>query len=395
MSMVALESHGFWTPVLPGYMGNSPTLASSDLGVLDADEEELQCIGEVRVDGGGSKTFGLSSKIGWLVGAATITFATGSTLRVGVKKTSSISVAAGPPPRATIGAAAFDVYDNLVGGTDTLTALAWREETMTAGTPFTVTNGDLLAVCFHLDVTSGTPSVKIRQNLITNSGLHLPALTLVTTGPTYTAQALLPNILLVFDDGTLGWLEPCRVFSVADLASATIGSGNAFGNIMQEPYAREVDALGAYIPATGTPPFALELYSSPLATPVLLDSLPHDSHVLASAGLRFVSKILPVPRSLSANTPYAVAVKQTSATALTITQWDVSNAAYFKPSGMGVNCYAANKTGAGAFVSQNSGRRRYLVWMRISAVDDGAGGGALRTSRPPKREALRFARSSR
>ena len=41
---------------------------------------------------------------------------------------------------------------------------------------------------------------------------------------------------------------------------------------------------------------------------------------------------------------------------------------------MGAACYAANQTGAGTFVAQNSGRRRYHIWMRISALDDGTGG---------------------
>jgi hypothetical protein len=391
MAMVAVEGHGLWMPVLPGYLVDPPSMVSSDLMVLDADEEEAQFIGPVTIDGGGSKTFGTSSKIGWLVGAATITFATGSTLRVGVKKASSISTAAGPPARATIGAAAFDVYRNLVGGTDTLTALAWREETMNTGTPFSVANGDLLALCFHLDITSGTPAVKIRSS---NSftAPNLPAVTLVTSGPTYTAQALVPNLLLTFDDGTLGWLEPSRVMSVAESGVAAIGNGNTWGNIMQVPFACRVDAIGATVGAAATAAFALELYSSPLATPVLIESVPHDPHIQAVTTQRFVSKPLDVERTLSANTPYAVSVKQTTATSVSLVQWDVATATHFKPAGMGANCYAANKTGAGNFVSQNTGRRRYHVWLRVSALDDGAGG-ALRTSRMPKRETLRFARS--
>ena len=147
------------------------------------------------------------------------------------------------------------------------------------------------------------------------------------------------------------------------------------------------------LPASATANFALELYSSPLATPVLIDSLAQDAHILRASSAAVVFKTLPTPRTLSANTPYAVSVKQTTASSVTLTQWDVAVATHFKPAGMGANCYAANKTGAGNFVSQNTGRRRYLVWMRVCAVDDGAGG-ALRTSNPMRRQALRFARRS-
>ena len=57
----------------------------------------------------------------WLPGAST-TFNAVSTLRVGIKQASSVSTSAGPPARATTGAAAFDVHKDLVGGTDTITS---------------------------------------------------------------------------------------------------------------------------------------------------------------------------------------------------------------------------------------------------------------------------------
>lgn len=235
---------GTWFPDRPQGQHTS-TINAVDV-TLDADEEEYQIIGDVHIDGGGSKTFGTSgSQIGWLPGA-TITFLAGSTLRVGVKKAASIDMANGPAARATIGAAAFDVYDDLVGGTDTITSTTWRNDAMSAGTPFTVTHGDLIAVCFHLDTASGTPNVKVR-NGTTATTLSFPATTLVTSGPTYTNQGQLPNIIIVFDDGTLGWITPTVVFSVADASSATIGNGNIFGNIFRVPSSRKVDALSAHV----------------------------------------------------------------------------------------------------------------------------------------------------
>ena len=44
--------------------------------------------------------------------------------------------------------------------------------------------------------------------------------------------------------------------------------------------------------------------------------------------------------------------------------------------GLDATCYAANSTGGATFVAQNSGLRRYLICMRVSAVDDGTGGAA-------------------
>jgi hypothetical protein len=395
MALVALGGAGLWMP-MQGALWTGPALATTDSMLLDATQEEAQYIGSVTIDGGGSKTFGTSgSKIGWLAGP-TITFATGCTLQVGVKQASKIDAAAGPPARATIGTAAFDVSRTLTGGTDTIASTTWREETMNAGTPFTVNDGDQIAVCFLLVVTSGTPSIKVRHTSASGPPLF-GTQTLVTSGPTYTLVTGIANLALVFDDGTLGWLEPTKIFiGAGDTTSANLGSGNSFANIIQVPMACRIDALAAVI-VTGTAAanFALELLSTPLGTPAVVDTLAHDANVMGITGAgRLVIRRLPTPRTLVANTAYAISVKQTTANALTIYYTEVTNAAYFKPIALaGAQCYAANSTAGATFVAVNSTLRRYLVWMRISAVDDGAGGALLRTSRPPKREALRFARS--
>ena len=95
MTLVALDGTGLWMPVWPGYSTATPIATFADTVLIDADEEEVQIIGRVTIDGGGSKTFGTSAKVGWLVGA-TPTFASGATLRVGVKQASKIDPTAGP-----------------------------------------------------------------------------------------------------------------------------------------------------------------------------------------------------------------------------------------------------------------------------------------------------------
>lgn len=370
MALAPLIGSGFWLPSLPSGLSDSQQLGTIDTTLLDADEEEHQIIGRVRIDGGGSKTFGTSgSKISWLPGP-TIAFVAVATLRVGVKKAASVDAAAGPPARATIGAAAFDVYDDLIGGTDTITSTTWRDEAMTAGTPFTVTDGDLIAICFHLDLTSGTQSVKFRSTQ-PNGSSGSTVLTLVTSGPTYTAQAAMPNCILTFDDGTLGWLEGTLPFSAAETASATIGNTNIFGNIFRVPFLCKVDAIAAYVVTTGAADFALDLYETPLGTPSLIEAVAFDGNITSSSsGKLYVAPLL-TPRTLTLNTDYLVGVRQTSATAVVTRQRDQSNAAYNKPLGMGAECYGATSTAGATFAAINSGKRRYHMWVRVSHLDDG------------------------
>ena len=375
MTLQAVVGEGFWMPVLTRIRDGDITVASSDSALLDADEEEVQFIGRVHIDGGGSKTFGTSgSKVDWLPGAS-ITFASGSTLTVGVKKASSISSSAGPAARATIGAAAFDVYKALVGGTDTITSTTWRSDAMASGTPYTVADGDMIAICFHLDTTSGTPSVKVRS--ASNNGAFAgPTSTLVTSGPTYTSQAFDINVLLTFDDGTLGWIKGGTVIrSVFDAASSNIGNGNINGNVFQVPFSCKVDAIAALVSATGD--FDMQLYSTPLGTPSLIEGISIDANQVSTSSARLYYGQLTTPRTLTINTDYAVGIKQTTATGVTVHQYDVNSAAHFKPNGMGAECYAAISTAGATFSAQNSGKRRYLIWAHVCALDDGAGGGGL------------------
>ena len=373
MSLVNVVGAGLWIPMPPQGYHTTNTVALNDSGLLDADLEEFQMVGTVTRDGGGSATFGTSgSKIDWLPGAS-ITFAANSTLTAGVKKTSTIDKANGPPGRATAGKAAFDVYKDLVGGTDTITSTTARSDTMASGTPYTVTDGDELAVCFLLSTTAGSPSIKVRQGT-TVSLLHSTVSTLITaSGGTFTAQLMLPNVILTFDDGSIGWLEPTYSWSTVDVISGTIGNTNIFGNIFQVPYACKIDALAAVVNvSTSAADYALDLYSTPLGTPALVEACTQDANTTAvAAGARLTVRRLTTPRTLTINTDYAIGVRQTTATAVSVVQRDVQTATFFKPSGMGAECYAANSTAAATFAAQNSGKRRYHVYARVSALDNG------------------------
>lgn len=380
MTHIAIPgSSNWWVPRPRLILGGVGAWVANDALTLDADEEEIQLIASVTIDGGGSKTFGTSSTIGWLPGAS-ITFASGSTLRVGLKDSTKIDTGNGPAARATVGAAAFNVYKDLVGGTDTITSLTWRTDAMASGTPFTVADGDLVALCLHLDTSSGTPSVKMRAALSQDGQpFTFPVTTLVTTGGTvFTAAALLFNAIIVFDDGALGWLAPSQVQSSFDVATSAIGNTNIIGNILNFPWTVQIDALGAVVnPSTNAANYGLCLYSTPLGTPSLIEEIAQDANIGSSAvnNLRGYVRRLTTPRELLANTDYLVGIKQNTATTVTALQYDVSTAVHFKPNGHGAELYAANSTAGATFAAQNSGRRRYSVYARISSIDIPSGGG--------------------
>lgn len=377
---------GVWVPSIPHGLSNGNFFPGAflNVGLVDADEEEAQLIGRIRLAGGPgtSKTFGTSgSALGYRIGtSATFTDdgASDPTLRVGVKKTSTIDSANGPPARATIGAAAFDVYKDLIGGTDTITASAWRTDAMASGTPFTVTDGDLIAVCWHLDKPgAGAQAVAVGQ-CASSSNTEFPTATLVTSGPTYTTQssASTPNVIFTFDDGSIGWLEGGFVFS-AGQATDTIGNGNIYGNIIKFPFAVKLDAIVAEIDSSlGTRNFDIGLWSDPFGTPTAMTggTVSMDANIGGNALGR---QVVPLPSliELSANTDYLAGCKATAAASAIIRQYDVNAAIDFQANGLDANCYAVKSTAGAAAVSQNSGKRRAPIWVKIAQVDIPAGGG--------------------
>jgi len=382
MALQNLVGQGVWLPTIYQGFNDGTGINTGSDETLDAEGEELQAIVRVVIDGGGSKTFGTSgSTLQWNAGASN-TFQSSATLRVGVKSSAVIDAAAGPAARATIGAAAFSVYKDLIGGTDTITNSSWRSESMAAGTPFTVTHGDLLAICLHLDIVSAAQSVRPKMAFFGTAYTGFPVMTLVTSGPTYALRPVAPNFILTFDDGTLGWLDLSYPCFGGDGSSGTIGNGNIYGNIFRVPYACQIDAIAAIVNATtNAANFELQLYSTPLGTPALIESVAFDANTTAAVGVvRLYIASLTTPRTLAINTDYAVGVKQTTATSVTNVTGDVNAAAHFKARGMGAECYAALSTAGATFVAQNSGKRRASIYVRLGALSDdvSAGGGGGR-----------------
>ena len=379
MAMVAIGGGIIMPPLFFGLDSETQARTVATAATLDVDGEEFQVIGTVTIDGAASKTFGGgSSAVEWLP-AGGITFAddlaNDPTLRIGVKKASSISTSAGPPAQATAGAAAFDVYHNLVGGTDTITPVTWRSDTMDLGTPFTVANGDLLAVCWHLNKPgSAAQAVTIRGTSVA-AAYGLPSSALYTG--TFAGVANKPSMLLVFSDGTLGWLSGLTVFSATDTATATIGNTNIYGNIFTLPFPYTIDAIGYQALGTAGGDHAVEIYTTPLGTPASAVSVSIDNNQQGSTSARMRWVSLPTAYQVAANTAIAVGIRQTTATAVTLIQYDVNTATHLRNLGLtDASCYAATSTAGATFAAANSGKRRYSIWIRVSHLDNGVGVGS-------------------
>lgn len=366
-----------WVPDTSFVFGNF-TSALTNL-IMDAAGEGVHMVGTLYLEGGsGSKTLSSSGgKIHFLAGSSTFANA-GTTLRIGVQ---DVDAANGPPAR---GDGTFDAYVDMVGSPGTITSNSWTTVSIANGSK-TVNHGTLYSVAFDMSSRGGTDSVRA---LCFQSGgpsagtapCHMPQVCLVTSGPTFTRQSCVPNVVIEFDDGTLGFLDGGFISSNTAFATTSFDSGSTpdeYALIFQLPVPVTVDALMAIIQLdeVDSSAFDLILYSDPLGSPSAIDTISVDPNMSVQDGVqrRFLLT-LPTARNLTANTNYAVAIRPTTANNVTLQSYSVATANHWKGHPLGTSCYMATRSDqTGAFTPTTTSR--IFAGVRIAKVDDGAGSG--------------------
>ena len=347
--------------------------ASVSNPTIDAAGESVHFIGTCFIDGrAASKTISAAGggSISWLPGTATFANA-GTTLRVGIQ---DVDATAAAPIR---GDGTFDVYADLVGGTDTITASTWRTDAMEVGTK-TISHGQLIAIAFNLEARAGADALQIRC-MASNHVQHFPAVTLEAPDATFTIQAALPNGIITFDDGTLGWIMGAFVFSAGPTTTSydSASTTDEYATIFQFPRPTAIDGLLAYMTleiTAGTTEWIL--YSDPEGTPAAVAggtiTLDHDQR--GGTVNRLIQANLGAVIELSANTKYAVALRPVGAENITILWHDVATAAHLKSAPGGTQSYIGSRANqTGAFATTTTRR----LWTGVVACggDDGAGAG--------------------
>lgn len=368
MSLVALDGTPLVTvgaPLLEGRL----VLPSAVSTLQDAAKEACMMIGQIFTDDGGSHTIDTtgSSSLGWLAGA--VTFANGaSTFKVGL---AGLDTATGPPARPTNVASVitFDVAAVFTGGGAGITASAWNESVPTTGTK-TVANGDLLAFATQLTAVGGADALNTNTSTAT-SGPVRPSVT-DFTGGAFTNKTALPNAVITFSDGHLGFFYGGFVGSVLTTTQTynSSSSPNEYGNFFQMPVPTKVYGITANCSINGDTDIIL--YSDPLGTPVAQKTVSFDLNVVGvAANGRLVTALFPAPYSTTASQPLAAIMKPTSATNISAVYKTFNASAHQKSETLGANGYAVNRA-SGAFAAQNSNKDRFAIGLLVGAFDNAA-----------------------
>lgn len=231
-----------------------------------------------------------------------------------------------------------------------------------------VTRGDLVAVVITAD--SGTPSIAIGVAQYDNSGefLEFPYNGFFTTA--WAKSSRCSCLSLQYDDNTYepidGYVYPYTAFN-----SPTFGSGSTpdeCGLKFQLPYTCKVD--GGWMRSGITGDADVVLYDSngtDVLTSVSLDKDQDDT-----AGPHYFTFSSEV--TLTAATYYRLTLKPTTATVVTLRDFEVAAAALFDMFDLGQLAHYTERTDAGAWTDTTT--KRPWMGVRVSAIqtDPGSSG---------------------
>lgn len=339
--------------------------------IMNAANEATGTIGRLFLQAGsGSKTISSSGgKIHWGAGAVTWANA-GTNVRVGIQ---DVDPSTGLPDTT------WDVFADLVPGTETVTANAMQTTAMESGSK-TINHGDVICVLIQMTTRGGTDSVARRagpQNRsvypygVANTGAGIVKLTATPCFP----------FVIEFDDGTVGYFNPLWALpgdnpSGTPVAIDSTATPDEVALIFSLPMPATLSAVGfPLLDIADTDDFEVILYSDPLGTPSAVQTLAVDAMLTVNPTAQGWAYFDLTPANLAANTLYGVAIRPTTANPFSYYEFAYGSASNaMKATPLGENWYKGTRTDqTGAFSTTLTTIPNISLWL--SAFDDGASGG--------------------
>lgn len=304
-SPMPLKPAGFNTP----QQGVTPALTAN---LIDAAGEYVDFMGHVIWDGQPASAKTVSSaggKVYWRTGAVTWTTA-GTTLRISIQDIDGATLI----PR---GDGTDDVYLDIVQGTTALAATTnytgGAQASFTNGSK-SIAHGDLICIRFRIAAHVSTNLVNIiARNSIRGAGW--PAVSHNTAS--VAAVLAIPNVMLVADDGTVGWIDGSGFLGALTSRTFDSGTGTAdeYGNAFSIPFGIEVigaEVFQSVAVGTGTG-YDVNLFTGSAASPTksrtrVVDQQHHAGATVATSNF-YNRHIFASPIQLAANEWFAITAR--------------------------------------------------------------------------------------
>lgn len=331
----------------PAFNIDAPYALSINSGTaLGGTNQAAHQIASIWNQGGGTETCSSGGcEIGFVIG--TTTFATaGSTIRCGLQD----QAASGMPAH---GDGTFDVYDDLVQGTDSMAAGA-KTVTMSSGSK-SVANGDLVAVVCNFTTRNGADSVQFAGSTRNsgNDAANLPVYVYENPAGTYTSQQTGVNFWVKYDSGRYGF--PIGAVFATQGLTQNYNNGSSpsrYGNIIKVPVPAKACGFsfnGSLLAAGRTADVILNEEQADgtfTAIPGATVSLVADN--TSSASNRTISHGFPSCVYLTAEKRYFLEIVPTTANNIAVTYIVTASNAQLGGTLCGANCYRGVRSSSSA-----------------------------------------------
>lgn len=352
------------------FFGYTSVLTISQGQTINATGETVHMCGQVMLENpnGGSKTISAAGggKIIWRSGTTTFADA-GTTVDIGLQ---DLSTASSPAQ----GDGTFDVSASFTGGGGGITANAFQTSTMTSGSK-TLAQGDPIAITLAMTARAGSDSVVVAfagnsNNQIVGAALF-PCVTDNTSGSYTRLSGAVPNAVIVFDDGTIGWLigTALQSSSLGQTYNVNTATADEYGNLVNLPCGFNAIGIGGGGSLlNNSSDCELLLYSTPLGTPTVERTITVDATQISAVNSVYnFAYLFSSPFLLKPNTDYAITQRPTTANNATIYYKDTLDSVTGRSGPPNSNCYAVRRlNNTGAFYDYNGGTaktRMMSLWL--------------------------------
>lgn len=361
MAFADVAGSPIWLPAPPP----SITSVAYTSSVIDATGEKFAWTGHVQTPNRGAKSI---RNVGFLFG--TVTKAGGSALTVSLQDAALAATPTQPDETQdqTVAIANADAGFVTNGWYTTGNFSADRA----------VNHGDKLSVVVEYDGSGRLSSDavyfrNVARNYLGGAG-PFPAASLKTAS--WALQNVVPNIILVFSDGTFGTLKgsfPCSAISSRAFKQDTAGS-DEYAVEIPVTWDCKVDGLWAIFSlAAVTSDFDFVLYNG--TTAMTGGTVSYEGNWSAGGGeIRFIEVAFSQEIELEAGTTYRLAIKPTQTTStVSLAYFDVATAGHMGVHSLGASCVLTSRLDLGSWAAATT-TRRPLLGLSVSALADGAGG---------------------
>lgn len=367
MSFVRLAGAGIMYP-RPMWSGSTIQVAGSS---INAANEKVHFVGQVMITGGddaGSKTLSAAGggHIMWRSNSVIAFSDAGTNFRIGLQ---DADVTSSP----VHGDDTFDVYADLVGGTDTVSSNTTYETVMETGSK-TLSNGDLIVVAFEFTSRGGSDWVGVSSMYNAWNADTVQVLPGVwhDDGTPSTANGL-PICAIEFDDGTLGWINGGVTTTVGITESYNVNTSGAdeYGNLITPEF--DIVVSGVIMSCLVSGDAEVCLYSDPLGSPTLLEAITIDATGMISSGSE-LSLMFSSEHTLRAGESYGITYRPTTTTNNSLYGLGVTDGKYWPAMGMDADKYHGierlNNSGAFSISGFSVGDkdRRFFMTLRVCAI---------------------------